>query len=130
MASYRAIRPICNPIALTFVTYNALQLCLYAKQTRGGYPQGYRAIVIQKQTAIHDSCPPRRKAQKNTISYRKCTFLQKNALSYSKMRFPAERCTFLQKNAGLGGHMAGNHRKSQDGCRAQESRTLANFHKI
>ena len=38
-----------NPIALTFVTYNALQQCLYAKQTRGGSQiklpsEGHRAI--------------------------------------------------------------------------------------
>ena len=54
------------------------------------------------------------------------------------MSFPAETCIFLQKNAFLaekmavfgGGHMAGNHRKFQEGFRAQESRTLANFHKI
>ena len=62
---------------------------------------------------------------------------RKQAFSYSKMhipcrkmRFPAEECSFLQKNAVLGGgHMAGNLRKSQEGFRAQESRTLANFHK-
>ena len=30
IAPYRAIPPIRNPIAHTFVTYNALQLCLYA----------------------------------------------------------------------------------------------------
>ena len=42
----------------------------------------------------------------------------------------AEKCTFLQRNAGLGGHIAGNRRKSQEGLRAQESRTPANFHKV
>ena len=52
----------------------------------------------------------------------KCTFLQKNA-------FPAEKCIFLQKNALFGGHVAGNRRNLQEGFRAQESRTLANFHK-
>ena len=46
------------------------------------------------------------------------------------MHFPAEKCTFLQKNAVFGGHMAGNRRKLQEGFRAQESRTLATFHKI
>ena len=53
------------------------------------------------------------------------------------MPFPTEKCTFLQKNAlsrrkmwWSGGHMAGNRRKFQEGFRAQESRTLANFHKI
>ena len=53
------------------------------------------------------------------------------------MHFPAEKCIFLQKNAlsctkmrFSGGHMAGNRRKLQEGFRAQESRTLANFHKI
>ena len=45
------------------------------------------------------------------------------------MTFPEEKCTFLQKNAAFGGHIAGNRRKSQEGFRAQESRTLANFHK-
>ena len=59
-------------------------------------------------------------------------------LAPPKMHFPteecsfvfrAEKCTFLQKNVAFGGHMAGNHRKSQEGFRAQESRTLANFHK-
>ena len=60
-----------------------------------------------------------------------CTFLQKNALSCRKMRFPADKCNFLQKNAFLlgGGHMAGKRRKLQEGCRAQASRALANFHK-
>ena len=59
----------------------------------------------------------------------RCSFLQKNALSYRKnalscrkMHFPSEKCTFG------GGHMAGNRRKLQEGFRAQESRTLANFH--
>ena len=42
----------------------------------------------------------------------------------------AEKCLFPQKNAVLGGHIAGNHTKLQEGFRAQESRTLANFHKI
>ena len=65
-------------------------------------------------------------------------FLQKNAISYRKMHFPAEKCMFLQKHAlscrkmqfsGGGGHMAGNRRKLQEGFRAQESRALANFHK-
>ena len=67
----------------------------------------------------------------------KCIFPQKNAVSYRKMRFPAEKCIFLLKNAFScrkmrfsGGHMAGNRRKLQKGFRAQESRTLANFHKI
>ena len=46
------------------------------------------------------------------------------------MHFPAEKCTFLQKNAVFGGHMARNRRKLQEGFRAQESRTLANFHKM
>ena len=59
----------------------------------------------------------------------KCNFLPKNALSCRKMHFPAEKCTFLQKNAAFSGHMAGNRRKLQEGFRAQESRTLANFHK-
>ena len=46
------------------------------------------------------------------------------------MHFPAaEECTFLQKNAVLGGQMAGNRRKLQEGFRAEESRALANFHK-
>ena len=48
---------------------------------------------------------------------------------YQKMHFPAEKCTFLQKNAVFRGHVAGNRRKLQEGFRAQESRTLANFHK-
>ena len=36
---------------------------------------------------------------------------------------------FLQKKSVFGGHMAGNHRYSMGAVRAQESRTLANFHK-
>ena len=46
------------------------------------------------------------------------------------MHFRAERCTFLQKNAVCRGHKVGNRKKLQEGFRAQESRTLANFHKI
>ena len=61
--------------------------------------------------------------QKNAFSYRKCTFLQKT------LPFPTEKCPFLQKNAALGGHIARNCRKSQESFRAQESRTLVNFHK-
>ena len=60
----------------------------------------------------------------------KCIFLQKNAFSCRKMHFPAEKRTFLQKNVVFGRHMAGNRRKLQEGFRAQESRTQANFHKI
>ena len=52
-----------------------------------------------------------------------------------KCTFPQKRSLFLQKNAlsrrkmRLGG--GGAHgRKSQEGFRAQESRTLANFHKM
>ena len=37
------------------------------------------------------------------FSYRKCIFLQKNALSCRKMHFPAEKCPFLQKNADFCG---------------------------
>ena len=59
----------------------------------------------------------------------KCIFLQKDTLSYRKMHFPAEKCTFLHKNAVFGWHSTGNCRKLQEGFRAQESRTLANFHK-
>ena len=47
---------------------------------------------------------------------------EKIAYSCRKMHFPAEKC-------GFGGHMTGNRRKSQEGCRAQEARALANFHK-
>ena len=65
-------------------------------------------------------------------------FLQENAFSCRKMHFPIEKVraflhrkmrTFLQKNVVFGGHITGNRRKSQEGFRAQESRTLANFHK-
>ena len=63
--------------------------------------------------------------------------LQKNTFSSRKMHFPADnriflqkKCIFVQKHAVLGGHIAGNRRKLQEGFRAQESRTLANFHKI
>ena len=97
------------------------------------------ALVIQKQTTIHMILNPQSESK-----------LQK------KMGFPAETCLFLQENAfssqknGLflpkknafsckkmrfssGGHAAENRRKSQDGFRAQESRTLEsrldNFHK-
>ena len=45
------------------------------------------------------------------------------------MHFPEEKCGLLQKMQFSGGHMAGNRRKSQEVFRAQESRTLANFHK-
>ena len=69
-------------------------------------------------------------AEKCIFPTEKCNFLPKNAVSYRKMHFPAEKCAFLQKNAVFGGwHMAGNRRKLQEGFRAQESRTLANFHK-
>ena len=67
--------------------------------------------------------------QKKGFPKEKCIFVQ-------KMHFPTERCAFLQKNAFTcrkmrfwGGHMARDRRKSQEGLRAQESRTLANFHK-
>ena len=36
MITYRTKPPIRTPIALTFVTYNALQLSLHAEQTREG----------------------------------------------------------------------------------------------
>ena len=52
----------------------------------------------------------------------KCICLQKNALSYRKMHWPAE-------NIDFGRHMTGNRRTFQESFRAQESRTLANFHK-
>ena len=57
--------------------------------------------------------------------------LQKQkATSYRKMHFSAEKkCLLLQKNAVFGGHVARNCRKLQEGFRAQESRTLGNFHK-
>ena len=55
------------------------------------------------------------------------------------MQFPTEKCTFLQKNAfscrknanscRKMRFLAGSRRKLQEGFRAQESRTLANFHK-
>ena len=90
--------------------------------------------IIQKQTTIHDSYPPGVKCrkmgccvgkmQKNASSYRK------NALSCRKMPFPAEKCAFLQKYCGFRGATSQeNRRKSQEGFRAQESRTLANFSK-
>ena len=67
--------------------------------------------------------------QRSAFLYRKmhfpteeCTFLQTNA-------FPSEECTFLQKNMVFGGHAARNCRTLQEGFKAQESRTLANFHK-
>ena len=44
------------------------------------------------------------------------------------MHFPAEACAFLHKNVVL--RVVGNRRKLQEGFKAQESRTLANFHKI
>ena len=63
---------------------------------------------------------------------KKKVLLQKHGFSSRKMHFPAEKCTFLQKNAlscrKMRAH-AGNRRKLQEGSRAQESRTLANFHK-
>ena len=59
----------------------------------------------------------------------KCVLLQKSALSCRRMPFPAEKSTFLQKNTAFGGHTAENRRKSQEGFRAQESRTPDNFHK-
>ena len=57
----------------------------------------------------------------------KYSFVQKMRLHREKMPFPAEKYTFLQKNAVFG--MA-HGRKPQEGFRAQESRALANFHKI
>ena len=65
--------------------------------------------------------PPESTAK--TFHKERCIFLQKNALS-CKMPFPAEKCTFLQKNGVFGGHVGGNCRKSREGFRAQESRTL------
>ena len=72
---------------------------------------------------------PQSKLQKNEFSCRK------QALSHRKVHFPAEKCTFLhknalscKKNAVFEGYIAGNCRKLQEGFRAQESRTLANFH--
>ena len=69
-------------------------------------------------------------------------FLQTNASSYrrlhlrtEKVHFPAESCNSLQKmhfpaeKCSFRGHMAGNRRKAREGFRAQESRTIANFHK-
>ena len=82
--------------------------------------------IIQKQTPFMILCPPEQTAEKwfflqenaKTFSCRKTPFLlQKKALFHRKMRF-------------LGGHRAGNCRKSQEGFWAQESRTLPNFHKI
>ena len=53
----------------------------------------------------------------------KWVFLQKKKF-LQKMHIPAEKC-----GSRGGGHRAGNCRKLQEGCRAQESRTLHNFHK-
>ena len=83
--------------------------------------------VIQKKNAF--SC------RKMSFPAEKCTFLQKGNKAFPKekwescrkMPFPAETCLFLQKNAVLGGDTARNRRKSQEGFRARESRTLANF---
>ena len=50
-------------------------------------------------------------------------FLQEKCFFLQKMHFPAEKMHFS------GGLMAGNRRKPREGFRAQESRTLANFHK-
>ena len=50
-------------------------------------------------------------------------------ISCRRMHFPGDRCTFLQKHMVFRGGKARNRRKLQEGFRAQESRTLANFHK-
>ena len=44
--------------------------------------------------------------------------------------FPAEICAFLQKNLGLWGAHGRKPQEIAGGLQAQESRTLANFHKI
>ena len=75
--------------------------------------------------------PPRDDCRTMGFSCRRMHFPAEKGFSCRKMRFPEEkkRSTFLLENAAFGGHIAGNLRKSQEGFRAQESRTLANFHK-
>ena len=70
-----------------------------------------------------------RRLRKNDFSCRKCFFLQKNALSCWKMPFLKKNALSCRKMRFSGGHIARNRRKSQEGFRAQESRTPANFHK-
>ena len=91
--------------------------------------QGHNDSFTPKTSYHSKFLPPSANCRKMRFPAAKCTFLQKNALSSRKMRFPAEKCTFLEKNAAFGEPMAGNCRKLQDGFRAQESRTLANFYK-
>ena len=85
--------------------------------------------LIRKQTYHSWFLTPRDNCTKMGLPAEKHIFLQKDALSCWKTPFPSEKCTFLQKNVAFGGHIAGNRKKSQDGFRAQESRTLANFYK-
>ena len=59
--------------------------------------------------------------QKMHFPAEKCAFLQKNAVSCRKMPFPAEKC-------GFHGAHGRKLQETQEGPRAQESRTLANFH--
>ena len=66
--------------------------------------------------------PPRDNCTKMGLPAEKWILVQKNALSYRKMGLPAEKWILLQKNAVFG-------RKSQEGFKDQESRTLASFHK-
>ena len=102
----------------------------------GDFRENQRKSIIQKQTTIHDSLTPRVNCRRMGFPAEIWVFLQTNAFSYRKMHFPAENCAFLWQNAVScrkirfwGGHMAGNRRRWQEGFRAQESRTLANFHK-
>ena len=87
-------------------------------------------LFIQKQTTTHDSLTPSANCRKMSFPAEnkhfpteKYTCLPKNAFSCRKMHFPAEKC-------GFEGHIRGNRRRLQEGFRAQEARTLANFHKI
>ena len=53
-----------------------------------------------------DSWLPRATLQKHAVSYRKMRLPAENAFSYRQMHFLAEICTFLQKNAAFGGHFS------------------------
>ena len=73
-------------------------------RSKSGFLQS--PMIIQKQTTTHDFHPPPSRLQKpgfccrtmpfpeRKFSYRKCTFLQKNASSYRQARFPAKKCCF------------------------------------
>ena len=80
---------------------------------------------MQKQLQFIILNPPEW-TEKKGFPKERCILLQKDAFSYRKMRFPAEKMPFPSEKCGF---QVAHGRKPQEGFRAQESRTLANFHK-